>query len=109
MSEVTLKKNSVVTVDLNNEERTYEAEQYLPLPEGLRICLVNEKHTSREYAWLKQYDYFEILLSLTLLSISVIFELLLLIVYLARKRLRNIPKKNLIAFCLVLLVCDIIG
>ena len=109
MSEVTLKKNSVVTVHINNEERTYEAEQYLPLPEGLRICLVNEKHTSREYAWLKQYDYFEILLSLTLLSFSVIFELLLLIVYLPRKRLRNIPKKNLIAFCLVLLVCDIIG
>lgn len=42
-----------------------------------------------------------------MLSISVILELILLIVFLARERTRNIPEKNLIAFCFVLLMCDI--
>ena len=109
LSEVTVKNSSVVTIRINNEEITYEAGQYLPLPEGVRICRVNGKKSFREYAWLKHYYNFETLLSFILLPISIIFELLLLIVYLAGKRTRNIPEKNLIAFCLVLLVCDIIA
>ena len=42
-SYVTIKNNSIVTVDIYNEEKTYTPEQYLPLPEGLGICLGNEK------------------------------------------------------------------
>ena len=99
-SHVTMKNDFVVAVRINNEEKIYTPEQHLPLPERLRICLWNEKHDIEEPAWLKQYYNFENLLSLSLLSPSVILELVLLIVYLARKRTRNIPEKDLIAFVL---------
>ena len=108
-SHVTMKNNSVVEVIMNNEEKSYTPEQYLPLPEGLGVCLGNEKQSIREYAWLKQYYNIENILSFSLLSISIILELLSLITYITREKKRKIPEKNLIAFCSVLLVCDIIG
>ena len=108
-SHVTMKNNFAVEVVINKENKSYTPEQYLPLLEGLGICLGNDKYAKKDPAWLKQFYKFENIISLNLLSISVILELLLLIVYLAWKRTRNIPEKNLIAFCFVLLVCDIIG
>ena len=95
-----MKNNSVAAVAICNKEGSYEADQYLPLPKGLGICIGNEKQAIREH---------ENILSLSLLTIRVILELLLLIVYLARKGTRKIAEKNLIAFCFVLLVCDSIG
>ena len=108
-SHVTMKNNFAVEVVINKENKSYTPEQYLPLLEGLGICLGNDKYAKKDPAWLKQFYKFENIISLNLLSISVILELLLLIVYLAWKRTRNIPEKNLIAFCFVLLVCDISG
>ena len=59
--------------------------------------------------WLKQYYHFENWMSLWLLSVSIVFEGLLLIVYLALNKVRNTPEKNLMAFCTGLLICDVIG
>ena len=107
-SQVTMKNNSVVEVIIDKKERSYTIDQYLPLPEGFGICLRNEKYAIEEPAWLKHY-FFENLFNLSLLAIRIIFEVLLLIVYLAKKRIRNITEKNLIALFFVLLVCDIVG
>ena len=104
MSFVTMRNNSL-TVQINKEKKTFLPEQYFPLTEGFRICLENEK----EYAWLKQYYYFENLLSHIFLSVSLSLELLFLMVYLVWKKIRNAPQKNLIAFCIALFVCDITG
>ena len=103
-----MKNNSVVEVVIDNKERSYTTDQYLPLPEGCGICLRNEKYAIEEPAWLKHH-FFENLFNLSLLAISIIFEVLLLIVSLAKKRIRNITEKNLIALFFVLLVCDIVG
>ena len=94
---------------INNFEKSYTPEQYLPLMEGVGICYEKDNNDMKEYAWLKQYYYFENLLSLILLSISIILEVLLLIVCLTWKKVLNIPDKNLIALCIALLICDIIG
>ena len=101
--------NHSILFHINNFEKSYVPEQYLPLMEGIGICYENDNNEMREYAWLKQYYYFEHLLSLILLSISIILEVLLLIVYLTWKKVLNIPDKNLIALCIALLICDIIG
>ena len=58
-SHVAMKNGFVVAVRINNKEKIYTPEQYLPLPEGLGICLGNEKHATEEPAWLKQYYNFE--------------------------------------------------
>ena len=78
-SQVTMKNNSVVKVVMNKEKKSYTPEQYLPLPEGLGVCLGSDKQSIREYAWLKQYYNFKNILSFSLLSISVILEVLLLL------------------------------
>ena len=108
-SHVTVKNSSVVEGVMNKEEKSYLPEQYLPLPEGLGVCLGNEKYAAEDPAWLRHYYHFENILSLSLLSVSIILELLSLFTYIAREKRRKIPEKNLIAFCFVLLVCDIIG
>ena len=59
--------------------------------------------------WLKQYYHFENWMSLSLLSVSIVFEGLLLIVYLVWNKVRDTPEKNLMAFCIGLLICDVIG
>lgn len=74
ISSVTMTNNSL-TVHINKEQKTFSPVQYFPLTEGFKICLENEK----EYAWLKQYYYFENLLSHILLSVSLSLELLFLI------------------------------
>ena len=108
MSLTTITNNSAI-FHISKQENVYTSEQYLPLQEGLGICNVNEKKGMKEYAWLKNYDCFEFFLSLTLLSISIIFELLFLMVNLIWKKIKKVPEKNLIAFCIALFVCDIIG
>ena len=86
------------SVSISESKKLYEADQYLPLPEGLGICLGDEKAV-----WLKKYYNFENILELSLLSVSIILELLLFILFLAKKNMRNIPNKNLVAlfFCFV--------
>ena len=103
---VTIKNISVIA-HINNEEKIYNLQQYLPLAEGIGICYQGEKGQSNIFPWLKQYYFLENSLSLTLLSISIILELLLLIVYLIWKKVRKVPEKNLIAFCISLLMSDI--
>ena len=107
-SMVTMVNHSIM-FHISNFEKSYTPEQYLPLIEGLGICYENDNNDMKEYAWLKKYYYFEHLLSLILLSISIILELLLLIVYLTWKKVLNIPDKNLITLCVALLICDLIG
>ena len=107
-SMVTMVNHSII-FHISNFEKSYTPEQYLPLIEGLGICYENDNNGMKEYAWLKKYYYFEHLLSLILLSISIILELLLLIVYLTWKKVLNIPDKNLITLCVALLICDLIG
>ena len=76
--------------------------------EGFGICHKNEKRDVK-YEWLERYYYFENFMSIILLSISIVLELLLLVFYLTMKKTRNIPDKILIAFCVALLICDIIA
>ena len=92
----------------NYEEKVRTTEQYVSLMEGFGIC---HKHEKRDniYKWLEPYYYFENFMSIALLSISIVLELLLLIVYVTMKKTRNIPDKILIAFCVSLLICDVIG
>lgn len=52
-----MKNNSVVEVVIDNKERSYTTDQYLPLPEGCGICLRNEKYAIEEPAWLKHYFF----------------------------------------------------
>ena len=108
-SHVTMKNNSVVEVVINKENKSYTPEQYLPLLEGLGICFGNDKCDKKDPAWLKHYYYFENILSLSLLSVSIILELLSLFTYISREKRRKIAERNLIAFFSVLLMCDIIG
>ena len=104
ISSVTMTNNSL-TAQIKKEQKTFLPEQYFPLTEGFRICLENEM----KYAWLKQYYFFENLLSHIFLSVSLSLELLFLMVYLVWKKIRNAPEKNLVAFCIALFVCDITG
>ena len=76
--------------------------------EEFSTCHKNEKKGIKEYEWLK-YFYFENSMSLMLPFISIVLELLLLIVYLAVKKTKNMPNKILIAFCVALLICDVIA
>ena len=97
------------TIRIGNGQEIYTPEQYLPLMEGLGICCQSKNERSDRYMWLKQYYHFENWLSLLLLSASIVFEGLLLIVYLAWNKVRDIPEKNLMSFCIGLLICDITG
>ena len=108
-SQVVMEDDSVISVSISESKKLYEADQYLPLPEGLGICLGTKKNAMEEPVWLKKYYNFENILELSLLSDSIILELLLFILFLAKKNMRNIPNKNLVALFFVLLVCDIIG
>ena len=65
--------------------------------------------TEREHFWLDQYYFFERVLSLTLLSVSIMLEIVLLKIYMLPEHAKNIPEKNLITFCITLMVCDMIG
>ena len=96
--------NKSVAVSFDDGKKTYSPEQYLPLPEGLGICLGNENVGIKEYQWLRRYYYFENILVLTALSVSIILELLLLL-YLNRKT-RTIAERNLTSFSFNLLLCD---
>ena len=107
--------NSIPTVKsisaifpFNAGERSHKTEQFVSLMEGFGICHKDET-TDVKYEWLERYYYFENFMSITLLSIGIILELLLLIVYLVMKKTRNIPDKILIAFCVSLLICDVIA
>ena len=104
ISSVTM-TNISLTAQIKKEQKTFLPEQYFPLTEGFRICLENEM----KYAWLKEYYFFENLLSHIFLSVSLSLELLFLMVYLIWKKIRNAPEKNLVAFCIALFVCDITG
>ena len=101
--------NNSATICIGNGQEIYTPEQYLPLMEGLGICCQSKNERSDRYMWLKQYYHFENWLSLLLLSASIVFEGLLLIVYLAWNKVRDIPEKNLMSFCIGLLICDITG
>ena len=92
----------------NNVEKIHETQQYVSLMEGFGICHKNEKRDIK-YEWLERYYYFENFMSIILLSISIVLELLLLVVYLTMKKTKNIPDKILIAFCVALLICDTIA
>ena len=103
----TMKNRSVMFL-INNEEKMRTTEQYVSLMEGFGICHKHEKRDNK-YEWLERYYYFQNFMSIALVSISIVFELLLLFVYLTMKNKRNIPDKILIAFCVALLICDVIG
>ena len=103
---VTVKSISAI-FHFNSEEKINETKQHVSLMQGFGICHKNEKRDIK-YEWLERYYYFENF-SFTLLSISIVLELLLLIVYLTMKKTRNIPDKILIAFCVALLICDVIA
>ena len=104
-SSVTVKSISAI-FHFNNEEKYHKTDHYVSFMEGFGICHKNEKRDVK-YEWLERYYYFENFMSITLLSISIVLELLLLIVYLVMKKTRNIPDKILIAFCVSLLICDV--
>ena len=78
----------------------------MSLIEGFGICHKNKKRDNK-YKWLKRHYYFENFVSFTPLSISIVLELLLLIVYVTMKKTRNISDKILISFCVALLICDV--
>ena len=101
-------KNLSAIFHFNNEEKIHKTEHYVSLMEGFGICHKNMKRDVK-YEWLERYYYFENFMSITLLSISIVLELLSLIVYLVMKKTRNIPDKILIAFCVSLLICDVIA
>ena len=107
-SSITTVKSVSAIFQFNNEAKIHKTEQYVSLMEGFGICHKNEK-TDIKYKWLKRYYYFENFVSIMLLSISLALELLLLSVYLTTKKTRNIPDKILIAFCVSLLICDVIA
>ena len=104
---LTKMKNKSVTVTFDDGEKTFTPEQYLPLPEGLGICLGNKKVGIMKHQWLRRYYYFENVLALTVLSVSIILEMLLLI-YLNSKT-RTIAERNLTSFSFNLLLCDLAG
>ena len=99
--------SATIRIDIGGE--IYTPEQYLPLTKGLGICYQSKNERSDMYMWLKQYYHFENWLSISLLSVSIVFEVLLLVVYLALNKVRDTPEKNLMAFCTGLLICDVIG
>ena len=101
-------KNISAIFHFNNKEKIHKTEQYVSLIERFGICHKYETSDVR-YEWFERYYYFEKFMSLTLLSISIVLELLLLIVYLVMKKTKNIPDKILIAFCVALLICDFIS
>ena len=105
-SKVTM-MNKSITVTINGEGKYFTSEQYVPLTEGFGICYQREKSDTSDL--LLHYYYFENILSLLLLSISIILDLVSLIVYLSKKHLQNIPGKNLIALCFSMFICDIGG
>ena len=96
--------NKSITATINGERKYFTSEQYVPLTEGFGICYQREK--SDTYDRLLHYYYFENILSLFLLSISIILDLVSLTVYLSKKHLQNIPGKNLIALCFSIFICD---
>ena len=104
---LTKMKNKSVAVSFGDGEKFYTPEQYLPLPKGLGICLGNEKVGIKEHQWLRRYYYFENVLALTVLSVSIILELLLLL-YLNSKT-KTIAERNLTSFSFNLLLCDFTG
>ena len=101
--------NNSAIIRIENGAEIYTPEQFLPLMEGLGICYQSKNERSKMYMWLKQYYHFENWMSLSLLSVSIVFEGLLLIVYLVWNKVRDTPEKNLMAFCIGLLICDVIG
>ena len=101
--------NNFVMFVINNEGKIHITEQFVHLMESFGLCHKMKKNDIAKYEWLERYYYFENFMSLALLSISLVLELLLLIVYLAMKKTRNIPDKILIAFCVALLICDVIA
>ena len=98
---------SYITIKINGKEKRQIPDQYLSLADQLGIC--REKENKREHFWLDQYYFFERMLSLTLLSVSIILEIVLLTIYMLREHAKNIPEKNLVTFCVTLMVCDMIG
>ena len=107
-SQVTL-ANNVAFAKIDGKETYYSNEQYLPLAEGLGVCYEKTTLTLKQYHWLERYYYFENILSLSLLSFSISFEIVFLVIYIRFKKLQSVLGKNLIALCFSLLVCDIIG
>ena len=99
--------NQSITVTINGEGKYFTSEQYVPLTEGFGICYQREKSDTSDR--LLHFYYFENILSLLLLSISIILDLVSLIVYLSKKHSQNIPGKNLIALCFSMFICDIIA
>ena len=99
--------NKSITVTINGEGKYFTSEQYVPLTEGFGICYQREKSDTSDR--LLHFYYFENILSLLLLSISIILDLVSLIVYLSKKHSQNIPGKNLIALCFSMFICDIIA
>ena len=91
-------------------ERDISSEQYLlPLAEGLGVYFEKTTWTLKQHDWLERYYYFENILSPSLLSFSILLEIVYLVLYIRFKMLQSVLGKNLIALCFSLLVCDIIG
>ena len=105
-SQVVTNNNSIAAL-IDDGLKSYTKEQYLPLMEGLGICLGNEKSGTKEYQWLKQYNYFANILINIVLFFSITLELLFLVC--RRSQTKNIADKNLTTLSCTLLVCDITG
>ena len=102
-------KNNSVVFHINDEKKVHTTDQYVHLMEGFGLCHKNEKRDTTRYEWLKRYDDFENLMSIALFSTSIFLELLLLTVYLVVKKTKNIPDKILTAFCVGLVISDVIN
>ena len=106
MSLINVENKSVIT-KITGEEKKYSPEQYLPLPEGIGICMTNVEKMFTGKLKLEDYWLIEKKVSISFLSLSIFLEIVTFMINCLLKEFDNIPGKNLIALCIGIFACDI--
>ena len=106
MSLIKIENKSVIT-KITRGEKKYSPEQYLPLPEGIGVCMKNTGKTFTGYLKLNDYWLIEEKISISFLSLSISLEILIFMMNCLLKEFDNIPGKNLTALCIGMFACDI--
>ena len=102
--------NKTLTYKPNyNKSLSLAVGEYLPLPQGIGVCLVqvNHKMLLPLWHWLKTVRVMEYYISIIGTSTSIICYMWIIATYLSFKELRNIPALNTIAFSSCLLLADV--
>ena len=100
-------ENKWVITKIMGEEKRYSPEQYLPLPEGIGICMTNMRKKFTGYLKLKDYWLIEEKISFSFLSLSISLEIVTFMINCLLKEFDNIPGKNLTGLCISIFACDI--